>query len=129
MNDNHRALIITVNFRQTACTLRFLNSASQLEGFSQSRLLIVDNNSGDGSTSRLRTPIAAFGNVELLPYSENFGYFGGAKRALDDFLTDHRLPQWVIVCNNDIVFDDPEFLTRLLASDAQAGAVLAPAVT
>jgi GT2 family glycosyltransferase len=88
----------------------------------------VDNNSGDGSDSRIREAISRFGNVELLESSQNRGYFGGAKWALDQYLARHRPPDWIVVCNNDIVFDDAAFLNRLLANDPIAGGVLAPAV-
>lgn len=122
------ALIITVNFRHAECTLQFLDSASRLEGFTRCHLVIVDNHSGDGSGSRIREAISPFSNVELLESPQNRGYFGGAKWALDQYLTRHRAPDWVIVCNNDIVFDDAAFLSRLLTNDPIVAGVLAPAV-
>ena len=128
MNNDSRVLIITVNFRQADCTLKFLNSASRLEGFHSCNFLIVDNNSGDGSVSSIRESIAGLPNVELLASPQNRGYFAGAKWGLDQYLARNSTPDWVIVCNNDIVFDDPTFLTRLFASDPLAEGVLAPAV-
>lgn len=126
--DDSKALIITVNFRQAECTLQFLNSASEIEGFAGCHLLIVDNNSGDGSPSRIREAISEFSNVQLLASRENHGYLGGAKWALNQYLARHSAPDWVIVCNNDIVFDDREFLSRLFVNDPRAEGVLAPAV-
>jgi GT2 family glycosyltransferase len=126
---NHsRTLIITVNFRQNECTLQFLESASRLEGFSRCHVLIVDNNSGDGSVDRIREAIARFCNVELLVSSNNRGYFGGAKWALNEYLGHHAAPDWVIVCNNDVVWNQRSFLSSLLTRDPHTEAVLAPAV-
>lgn len=122
------ALIITVNFRRTDCTLQFLQSASRLERFDTSHLVIVDNNSGDGSSDRIRQAIAKFSNVELMASPQNRGYFGGAKWAADRYFARHGVADWVIVCNNDIVFDSPEFLRQLLARDPQSVGVLAPAI-
>lgn len=128
-----RALIVTVNFRHAECTLRFLKSASAMDGFSNCHLVIVDNNSGDDSADRIRQAIDGFSNVELMASPSNRGYFGAAKWALDQRRqaqqqADQRPPDWVIVCNNDIVFDSPAFLARLLAHDPDAVGVLAPAI-
>ena len=128
MNSDSTALIITVNFRNAECTLQFINSASRLDGFRSCHFLIVDNNSGDGAASSIRESIAGFPNVELLLSPQNRGYFAGAKWGLEQYLARHTTPDWVIVCNNDIVFDDPTFLTRLLTKDPLAEGVLAPAI-
>lgn len=121
-------LIITVNFRHTECTLQFLNSASSLEGFTRCHLLIVDNNSEDGSVRNMRRAIGELGNVELLESPTNRGYFGAANWALRHYLASHGAPDWVIVCNNDIVFNDREFLSRLLKKDPGAAGVVAPSI-
>ena len=128
MRKSPRALIITVNFRHAECTLQLLNSAARLDRFGDCRLLIVDNNSGDGSSERMRQAIDGFNNVELLNAPSNRGYFGGAKWALDQYLANHCASDWLIVCNNDIIFDNPSFLVRLLAHDPQTAGVLAPAI-
>ena len=123
-----RALIVTVNFRHSECTLRFLKSASAMDGFSNCHLAIVDNNSGDDSAERIRQAIEGFSNVELMASPDNRGYFGAAKWALDRYQAQHGAADWVIVCNNDIVFDSASFLARLLGHDPDAVGVLAPAI-
>lgn len=128
MNDRARALIVTVNFRQAECTQRFVCSASRLTNFASCNVLIVDNNSGDGSTSRIRQTICEFPNVELLPCSQNRGYFGAARWALDYYLARHCLPGWVAVCNNDIEFHDHLFLVKLLEHDPSSAGVIAPSI-
>lgn len=128
MNDRAKALIITVNFRQSECTQRFVCSASRLANFASCNVLIVDNNSGDSSTSRIRQTISEFANVELLPSSQNRGYFGAARWALDQYLERHCLPGWVAVCNNDIEFHDHLFLVKLLEHDPSSAGVIAPSI-
>ena len=123
-----KALIITVNFRHAECTLRLLESASRLEGFSGCYLLVVDNNSGDGSAERIQTAISAYSNVELVASLENLGYFGAAKWALNRYMSGHQVPEWIVVCNNDIVFDSPAFLRELIARDPRDVGALAPAI-
>jgi GT2 family glycosyltransferase len=128
MTEKAKALIITVNFRQDECTRRFLNSAAKMDGFAQCYFLIVDNNSSDDSLSNLRSASAGFANVELLGSRHNEGYFGAARWALRRYLEDHSAPDWVVVCNNDIVFDDPKFLSQLLERDPDAAGVVAPTI-
>jgi len=99
-----------------------------LRRFSDCELLVVDNSSGDDSVSRIAQAISDFTNVELLTSRQNRGYFGGAKWALEQYLAQHPMPDWVIVCNNDIVFDDPGFLAKLLERNTAIFGVIAPSV-
>jgi GT2 family glycosyltransferase len=128
VNDGSRVLIVTVNFRNADCTLQFLESVSRLEGFAKCRILIIDNNSGDGGVSRIRQAICGIGNVELVEARQNLGYFGAANLGLQRFMVNHAIPDWVIIGNNDIIFDDPHFLSRLLQKDPMAVGMLAPSI-
>jgi GT2 family glycosyltransferase len=128
VDDRAQALIITVNFRQANCTRQFLYSASRLASFASCSVLIVDNNSDDDSIPRLRQTISEFHNVEVLPSSQNRGYFGAARWALDKYLERHCLPGWVAVCNNDIEFDDSLFLAKLLEKHPSSAGVIAPSI-
>jgi GT2 family glycosyltransferase len=128
VNDAAKVLVVAVNFRHAECTLRFLGGASRLDGFTNCHLAIVDNNSGDDSVPRIRQAVSNFSNVELLASPQNRGYFGGAKWALEQYLAHHRVPDWAIVCNNDIVFDDPQFLVRLSERAPTAVGVIAPSI-
>jgi GT2 family glycosyltransferase len=105
-----------------------LRSISGLGGFDRCNLLVVDNNSADGSAGRLEQAAAKFTNIAILASPTNRGYFGGAKWALNQYLARHPLPDWVIVCNNDIILDDRDFLRMLLERDPRNEGVLAPAV-
>ena len=129
MTIHPKALIITVNFRHDECTRRFLESAAKLERFAECQVLIVDNKSDDHSIFSLRLASESFSNVELLESPTNAGYFGGARMALQHHLGNHPAPELVIVCNNDIVFDDPRFLSRLFAEIPEGVGVIAPSVT
>jgi GT2 family glycosyltransferase len=128
VNDASKALIITVNFRQDPCTLRFLDSATKLNGFASCDLLVVNNASEDNSASGIRRASAEFRNIELLVSPQNEGYFGAANWALRHYLEIHGTPEWVVVCNNDVVFDDPQFLPRLFKKDPDALGMIAPSI-
>ncbi|MGA8762861.1 MAG: glycosyltransferase [Candidatus Sulfotelmatobacter sp.] len=121
-------LIITVNYRGADATEKFLESAARLQGFSRARILVVENGSGDGSAGRLRPLVAGFANVELLESATNRGYFGAANWALQQYTAPTLKTDWVIVCNNDITFDDRQFLEKLRQRDPGSVQVIAPAI-
>jgi len=125
-------LIITVNYRGAESTERLLRSASHLDGLSCAHFIVVENGSHDGSAARLRTVVQEFaeefGNVELMESAENRGYFGAANWALHQYRASGRKPRWVIVCNNDVVFEDRQFLAKLWQRDPASVQVIAPAI-
>ena len=75
-------LIITVNFRHAECTLQFLHSQQDLRRFANCHLVIVDNNSEDGSALSPTRGCLEIQAGRILPSSENRGYFGAASWAL-----------------------------------------------
>jgi len=92
------------------------------------RILVVENGSGDDSGERLRVVVRQWENVELLESEVNRGYFGAANWALQQNLLGKSMPEWVIVCNNDITFEDRRFLVRLFQRDPKISQVIAPAI-
>jgi GT2 family glycosyltransferase len=121
-------VIITVNYRGADSTALFLESASQLECFKSAHVIVVENGSCDGSAERLRPLVAQLDNVELLESAINRGYFGGANWALQQYLTRGSRTDWVIICNNDILFDDRQFLSKLFKREPENAQVIAPAI-
>src|SRR5580692_11117679 len=116
-----KAIIITVNYKSEVSTLEFLDSLRRVKAFSETNVLVVDNASGEADLSTLRQAIAKLPNVELLASAENRGYFGAAKYALDHYLAQGRgLPDWVIVCNHDVLIEDQDFFSKLFAQDPMA---------
>ncbi len=121
-------LLVTVNYKGADTTERFLESASDLDCCARSRILVVENGSQDGSAERLRTVVQQYANVQLLESSVNRGYFGAANWALQQYLAREHMPDWVIVCNNDITFEDPRFLSKLFQRNPEREGVIAPAI-
>lgn len=125
---NVKAVIVTVNYQGADSTLNFVDSLSKLSGFVAVDVVIVENGSPDDSAAHIRAGIGQLANVSLLESPVNRGYFGGANWALQQCLARGSMPDWVIVCNNDIVFEDPQFLVNLFQRDPATVGVLAPAV-
>ena len=71
--------------------------------------------------------------VSLFQLGKNLGYYGGAALALEQYLAASSLPEWVIVSNTDISFEDDQFLARLIShyetDSPTTPAIIAPAIT
>lgn len=124
-----KATIVTVNYKSGLSTLEFLDSLSQTKAFSEITVVIADNSSGEEDLLSLRQEISQLSNVELLVSAVNRGYFGAAGFALEHYLAQGReLPDWVIVCNHDVLIEDPDFFSKLFSHDPMAAGVIAPRI-
>jgi len=122
-------LVIIVNYKGEQSTLELLASLDRLRGFSDIDVIVVDNCSGEENLSKLRARVAQLSNVELLESATNRGYFGAAKFAYDHYLArGQALPDWVIVCNHDVIVEDEEFLLKLCYQDCLGLGVIAPRI-
>ena len=127
---NAGALVICINYGASASAVEFLRSIGRLQLFENVSVVIGDNSSGDDHLVSIRRAISVFSNVELLESSSNRGYFGAARFVFDRYLAKGEgLPDWVIVCNHDVVIEDKEFFAKLFAQDSSSVGVLAPRIT
>jgi GT2 family glycosyltransferase len=123
------ALLVTVNYKGEKSTLELLASLSRLNSFSSLDIIVVDNGSGEENLSQLRTATTSLPNVQLLALPTNRGYFGAAKLAYDHYLAQgHKLPDWIVVCNHDVVIDDENFFQRLTRQDPMNIGMIAPRI-
>ena len=108
-----------------------LNSLCDQPRFQDSvEVVVVDNCSGEEHLAELRRVVSRMSNARLLESPENRGYFAGARLAVGDYLgRRHSLPDWVIVCNHDIMIEDDHFFAKLLDEDPSNIGVLAPRIT
>lgn len=129
MNPVAKVLLITVNYKSAVSTVEFLSSLRCTHGFSEIEVVILDNSPREEHLPSLRQAIAQLQNVELLESSTNRGYFGGARFALEHYLASgHCLPDWVIVCNHDVLIEDRDFFLRLLAHNPLDVGMIAPRI-
>ena len=62
-------------------------------------------------------------------FERNTYYWGGAALALQTLLLDYNgPPQWIIVCNNDIIFPQIDFIKKLSALDPDKYHVIGPTI-
>ncbi len=124
-----KALLITVHYKSTDGVLALMGSIQRAGRASEVAVTIADNSAGEDGLSSIRCAPAQVSNVELLKLATNLGYFGGAQAGLDRFLEEAaELPDWVIVCNHDVLIEDPEFFEKLFRLDPRSAGVIAPRI-
>lgn len=114
-------LVIVLNYRTAEMTLRAAEAAladmAQAEDAARSELVIVDNDSGDGSAALIEQAIAVRGwggRVRLIRAARNGGFGAGNNVAMRAGLADGSAPDFVHVVNSD-AFLDPGCIGTLLA--------------
>src|SRR5688572_13441767 len=102
-------LIIILNYRTPRLTIDCLRSLSdKLDEVPGTRVIVVENGSGDGSAQMIGQSIAEndwspWADVLLLPV--NRGFAGGNNAALDLMRNDPRLKDtpWILLLNSDTI--------------------------
>ena len=132
MHANHqsvKALLVSVHYGSPQPTVELLRSLSRQPWRSALHVIVVGNKSAGGSCTALREAISGLANFELHELTVNAGYFGAAKEGLDRFVErTAEMPDWVIVCNNDVLIEDETFFEKLFACDPAMVGVLAPRI-
>jgi GT2 family glycosyltransferase len=97
--------IIIVNYRTADLVVQCLRSlADEVRVVPGCRVVVVDNDSRDGSAARLRTAIDAEGWgawAELMPLDRNLGFAGGNNAALRPILSAGTPPDYLLLLNPD----------------------------
>lgn len=127
--ESVRALLISVHYGDLQPTLELLRCLSRMECRSELHVMIVDNKSADGTFTTLHEAVSGLAKFELFELTTNAGYFGAAKAGLDRFLKrEGAVPDWVIVCNHDVVIEDGKFFSKLFAFDPGSMGIIAPRI-
>lgn len=98
-------LVVTVNYRTANLTIDCLRSlASEIQSVPGTRVVVVDNASGDGSVAKIRCAIDTEGWenwASLLPSNHNGGYAYGNNAAIRPALASAHPPAYVLLLNPD----------------------------
>ncbi len=122
-------LFVTAQYGNVDDTASLVASLATLEGPPGISLIVVDNSRED-----CRAQVAALAGpapfpVQCLRPGSNLYYWGAAAFAIEPFLRNPAsIPRWVVICNNDIVIPDAEFLRRLVSLEPDAYPIIAPEI-
>lgn len=109
-----RILTIILNFRTPEMTLRAIEAAlREMEGI-DGEVLVVDNDSGDGSFEALQAAVGARGwSVRVLQSGRNGGFGAGNNFGMRAGLSDGSRPDYYYILNSD-AFPDAGSIRALL---------------
>ncbi|GGG78398.1 glycosyl transferase [Salipiger pallidus] len=112
-----KLLVVSLNYRTAEMTLRSVRAAlAAMEGL-DAELVIVDNDSGDGSfeamQAALSEPWAQGAPIRLIQSGHNGGYGAGNNTGIRAAMSDGTVPDYVYLLNSD-AFPAPDALRMLL---------------
>lgn len=114
-----RLLTVLLNWRTADMTLQAAEAALIAMAGIDSALVIVDNESGDGSFERLVAEVAARGwdqgahQVRVVPSGHNGGFGAGNNFGIQTGMPDGTTPDYVYLLNSD-AFPAPDAIRALL---------------
>jgi len=128
--SKEKIVFITVNYKKTEDTISFIESLASLEGFTACRIVIVDNESTNESKLLLEELKNKYPNKITCFYNnKNLFYLKGVAFALNNLYSDkNKMPEWIIVCNNDIIIEQRDFVLRLLSLNYKDYGIIAPSI-
>src|SRR5215510_9945967 len=122
------ALVIVVSYKSAFSVLDLLESLQRIDALSSVTVTIADNSCCSERLKTIEDTVRRFANVRVIALDANQGYFGAARLALDHYMNGQQLPDWVVVCNHDVLIEDKDFFAKLIGTDPSAVGVIAPSI-
>lgn len=119
---------VLLHYGDVSVTKECIDSILQLETKNTIHIVVVDNDWNKPADERelLQSLYAGYNNITIIPMMENRG-FSYANNQGYQYLKKHYEPHYIVISNNDILFCQKDFLSRLQESHEQESyAVLAP---
>lgn len=124
-----KILLVTINFRNSNPTIDLIKSLESCVNKEKLKLVLVDNESTQKSKhDLLKIKKNSSLSIEILNFLTNKYYWSGAKLALDKYLNTENNFDWIIICNNDIIFNDINLFKNLLNLNEHKYGIIAPKI-
>jgi len=123
--------LITVNYGDPAPTASLLESLQACQKNTLTiKMGIADNASQSTNYNKLnKLKTGSDIEIELFPFAINQFYWPAANQVINKMLTIHgSYPDWIMVCNNDITFQDSNFFKNLEKIDLRKYPILGPEI-
>lgn len=104
-------VFLVLHYKTSLVTERCVNSILKYE---KAKIIIIDNGSNDGSGEFLMEKYKNTKNVFVLISNKNLGFSDGNNYAFE-YINDEKIDyDFIICCNNDLVFEQKDFLDILI---------------
>jgi GT2 family glycosyltransferase len=121
--------IITVNYKDYKPTENLIKSIINCKISSSLKIVIIDNESSENSFLSLEAMRKKVNlNIEIIRSNKNTYYWGGINLGLKQNNNGKKDYDWIIACNNDIVFNDNRFFEKLNHLDKDCYGIIAPKI-
>ena len=123
-------LLITINYGNTNITKKLIGSIEDCYIKSKIKIIIGDNN----STKKTKKELKDIKNnssldIDLLFFDNNLFYWPAAQNIIVKKIKSQiDIPNWTIVCNNDIIINDKEFFNNLSKYNGDKHTVIGPKI-
>lgn len=107
-------LAICINYWNEQDTINYVNALLGQQRHFRLDIVVVDNSGHGEDDCPLNEIESNIDNVHVYKSENNLGYFGGASWGLEKYLTTSEMPEWIIVSNTDIYFENQHFLSILV---------------
>jgi GT2 family glycosyltransferase len=122
-----RVLFLLVNYFNDNEVVEFITTILSKQRNVLYDVIITDNGSEDVTILNQLTFINH--SVQIITPPENIGYLNGAKLGFDFYCKSNPVPDFTIVCNTDIKFEDDFFLDKLINESSHKNAdVIGPTI-
>ena len=103
---------VILHYKAYDVTKRCVDSILALNGSEDAFIAVVDNHSENGSAEKLMETYADFPRVKILLREANDGFSKGNNCGYE-YIKNNFAPSHIIIANNDVIFDDAGFLSKL----------------
>ena len=111
---------IILHYNDIETTKKCIDSIQCLEQIQDSKILIVDNHSPNNSGTELKKQYAGIENIEILLLEDNYGY-SRANNIGYAYLKKSENFDYIVVANNDIIFEQRNLISILEEKYREAG--------
>ena len=111
---------IILHYNDIETTKKCIDSIQCLEQIQDSKILIVDNHSPNNSGAELKKQYAGIENIEILLLEDNYGY-SRANNIGYAYLKKSENFDYIVVANNDIIFEQRNLISILEEKYREAG--------
>ena len=124
-----KTLLIPVIYNSYEKCIDLLKSITNLNNLESLRIILVDNSEKESNFEFEKFIQTLNLNIEYVKTPFNLGYFGGAQYALGYYQELHPLPDYIIVCNVDIMFKQKDFFVNLYKESLESNVgIIAPSI-
>ncbi len=103
---------LILHYMDIELTYKTVESVLSLENLNDSQIIIVDNASPNGSGRELKKKFDQIKQIHVVLSSENIGFSSGNNLGFS-YIRDNFLPEFLVVINNDILFPQKDFISRV----------------